>query len=234
MDYRDAPVDSWWRLMTGGEPEQVTRNTASLQVVAEGPFSIGRLALAVSPGRVDWAISSLPPSPGQQWPTVGTWPQCIQEFIPAVLEWLPAFTSMVRLAFGAVVVLPVPDRAKGYRILESALSDLRIQLPEGISDFLLQLNQPLTPSSSPGMTINRVTRWSVALLAPVWVQVAITPNAPGNISVDTSRPQTSAVRVELDFNTPADWSQPIALEQAQGLVPELTRLAAEYVRERIK
>jgi hypothetical protein len=235
LDYRKAPVDQWWRLAAKADPDQVSITAASLHAVAEGPFSKGRLTLAASPGRVDWQQGpSTPPTDHDQWLSIGNWPECIQEFIPPLLEWLPTFTPINRLAFGAVVVSSIPDREAGYRVLESALSELQLKLTPDMSDFLLQFNRPVPSQRGPaGMAINRLSRWSVALLQPIWVQVAVTGASPPTVSTDRSRAESHAVRIELDFNTAAGWSQNIADEQSRALLTELTQSAIEFLEERL-
>lgn len=238
-DHLQVPVDAWWHAITGSSPEQIARSGANtFSALAEGPFSNGRLAVAASPGRVDCQLApALPTAAPREWPNLGTWPECLDALVSPVRAWLPAIQPIARLAFGVIIAKSVADRPTGYRQIESALSELQIRLPSDLSDFLIQLNRPIAASHAPGMTINRLSRWGVALLAPVMIQLAVvlpnvqmqTPQADAGLT----RQQLHALRVELDFNTAAEWTQPIAPESAQALLDELTDLARNYVTDHL-
>lgn len=231
MDYRELPIDQWWRSVADAEPEQVGRNTATSMAVAEGPFSVGRLSVtAGQPGRVDFNWLPMGSGSPTRWPSVGDWPDSIQTFVPKVTKWLPQYPSPIhRLAFGATVSSSVPDRSSGYRILEAALKDLRVKLPSDLTDFLLQFNLPLASRLGPdGMLINRLARWGVAKLAPLFFQVGLAPPMLPQIA------ESSAVRIELDFNTPAEWLRPISIDQAHGLLKEMPQMSVDYLAERLQ
>jgi hypothetical protein len=93
------------------------------------------------------------------------------------------------------------------------------------------------------MRINQLGRWGVALLAPVWVQIQVaqTPMPmPMPMPMqevfgsDASRPSSYGLRVELDFNTSAEWTQGLTPTEAQDLTEELRQLAVKYVGTRIR
>jgi hypothetical protein len=233
MDYRELPIDQWWKLVADAEPEQISKNSTVSMAVAQGPFSTGQLAVTASqPGRVDFSwLPVASPSP-VRWPSVGDWPACIQAFVPKVAKWLPQYPSPIhRVAFGATVSSPVPDRSSGYRALESALDDIGLKLPGDLSDFLIQFNLPLASRSGPdGMVINRLARWGVAKLAPIFFQVGLSSPTP----IFPQIAEVSAVRIELDFNTPAEWLQAISIDHGRDLLREMPQMSIDYLAERLQ
>jgi hypothetical protein len=177
------------------------------------------------------------PSPDGQWPSFGTWPNCVSGFVEPLLKWIPQFQPILRFAFGAVVVLPVTDRASGYRQLESSLGELKVRIPEDVTDFLLQFNRSIAaPNGPPGMTINRIFRCGVAVLAPLRVRIATTPSGPPLTTFDPNAEHSklTALRIEVDFNTAPEWSQAITIDQAETLTRDLPQLAINGIEELIK
>jgi hypothetical protein len=83
FDYRSAAVGTWWSEIVGDEPEQEGKSTVNAQSVAEGPFRSGRLAVVVTPGRVDWLFSAANPlgSETATWPAIGPWPDAVGEVL---------------------------------------------------------------------------------------------------------------------------------------------------------
>lgn len=235
-DLRQVPIDEWWKRATGADPAQVTRNVAMAQLAAEGQFADGRLSVVVTPGRIDWQVSSVP-ARAPEWPRLGPWPDYIPRLVNPVKDWLGSFGVTNRIAFGAVVVGIVDDRDTGYRAVEAALSDLGLKLPSlEVTDFLLQFNKPIDSREGPtGLLLNRLSRWSVAVLKPVIYQVMIGgAGAPPIPPEPTSHPDSHAVRVELDFSTQADWSRQLTAEQGRSLLDELVSRAIDYLKERVK
>lgn len=235
LDYRQMPVDQWWRSVADAEPENVAKNIANMHAVAEGPYSAGRLSVTVGVARVDWTLSPLPSSSPSHWPSVGDWPQGLHGFVSLLSNWFPHFvTPMNRLALGVAALCPVSDSDSGYRVLESALADIvHPKLPTDLSDFLLQFNRPVPSQHGPkGMVINRLGRWGAVRLAPVYVLVGTPP--PAGATKTATSPGSFAVRVELDFNTAFESSQDISIEHAKKLLDEMSQLAVSYVEERLK
>jgi hypothetical protein len=235
FDIRQIPLEEWWRAVGGGEPEQVARNLSNFQLTADGPYSKGRLFLGVTQGRADWQAT--PPTPtadGSAPPHFDAWPVSVGPFVQQISEWLPAFKSLRRLAFGAVLRVPVLDRSCGYKTIETALSELAIDLPDDLSDFLLQMNRPTQSTKLAGMTINRVSRWSVALFRQVWFQLTLSAAASTTVSSGLPDvPEDFAVRIELDFNTAAEWAEDLQGAKPAALLNELSESAIDYLMARI-
>ena len=236
LDYRQVPVDEWWRRVAGVNAEQVSRNAQSASAVAEGPFDKGRLAVVGLPGRVDWQLLPVA-ARAPEWPTVGEWPNYIPHFVEPVKAWLREFGVANRVAFGAVVIAIVQTRDEAYHAVEAGLSDLKLKVGSSeVSDFLLQFNKPVPSRHGPqGMVLNRLARWSAAVLKPVTLQLSIGTNPPMIAPMpEASQTELHAARIELDFNTMPDWSGQLASEQAAELFDELVRVAIDYVGERLR
>ena len=237
-DPSQAPVDAWWRQVTGVEPEQTLRNRAKGQATAIGDFDGNRLAVTAEVMRVDWQIAPAavsPESPVFSFPAVGMWPDTAASFLGRLSPWLSEYPAK-RLAIGTVVVQTTESKASGYAALEYALRDFGIRLPKDTSDFMLQANAVTTSAVEPGLQINRLAKWSVAMVAPIWMEFTVAPGTVASVSqanTITGEGQ-SFVRAEIDFNTAGDRTEPFTVDVARGLFDELRRLGEAYIDDRMK
>jgi hypothetical protein len=106
---------------------------------------------------------------------------------------------MLRLAFGAALVIEVPNPASGYELLvRRYLSHLGLNTQD-ISDLVYQINRPRAAAAGvPGLRINRLTKWSVATY-----QIMVVPVGPGPLELQPRPTEMYASNLELDINTDA-------------------------------
>ena len=219
---------SWWKDLVG-EP-------AAAKIVQprigghqeEGPFENRKLVLRVEPIRIDWLLAPLDEGTlaAATIPTVGSFPESLNLFVPLMFRWFQAETCppAQRLAFGATVLLPAGDTQEGYRQI-SAYLPFQFDA-EGSSDFSYQINRPRNSLSGiSSLRINRLSKWSV-------MRVVLGTLAFGPASVGYSARQMHHVcRLELDINTTPDFPGELSREQLPQVFQELVRFAKEIVEK---
>jgi hypothetical protein len=218
---------TWWSDLTGAQPEnRVSRpGTGELQDV--GPFENRVLVLSHQPGRVDWVLTLPAPTPDDD-PTearsIGFFPEILNVFLPLMSRWLEKSPPVVRIAFGAVLLEPVPDKPSGYRRLSEFLQTVRID-PEGSEDFLYQINRPRTSALRiDNLVINRLSKWSVSL----YQRLGLGFGLPSLQAIQSfSSAPLYACRIELDISTPAVSTGELTHGRLVELYRELVDLAVE-------
>lgn len=220
-DYR------WWAALVGEPPESTINRPRESARRDEGPFNGGRLINDIRPIRIDWLLT---PSPEQvveavDLPSVGFLPKILDSFVNLMVHWFELETcpSLVRLAFGAIVFHPIETKAAGYRQLAAYLPYVQLD-SETASDFFYQINRP-RPSQSgiPGLTVNRLSKWSIA--AGKRVELLLQPVPQARSIGDDSY----ACKLELDTNTHQTRRDELPHDSLRPLFLELVDLAKEIV-----
>ena len=130
-----------------------------------------------------------------QFPTIGSLSDVSEPLSNVVKEWLDVCPPINRLAWGATLVKPISDAKAGYEEILQYLPDLKLS-PTGISDFFYQINRPRESTSSVGIKINRLSKWSIMQVGTVRI------NAGSNVDVVPVKEQRyDACKLELDINT---------------------------------
>lgn len=219
---------NWWSDLFAEPPDATSARPKSKQKREEGQFGEGKLVLVVQPERIDWLFTTS----DKEWnmgetPTVGSFPESLKEFSRLIEKWL-GFNNcppMQRLAFGAVLSLPVKSRQEGYRQISEYLP-FNLD-PDGSSDFMYQINRPRDSESGiAGLRVNRLSKWSVAttywMKSQLLLGLASAVHFPG--------PQLHSCRLELDINTVPDFKEELAQEQLPSLFQELVNFGKEIVK----
>lgn len=224
-----APIaaSTWWKDLVGEEPETRVLQPRRGGHQEEGVLDNGKLVLVIQPARVDWlfTVADAHRMEGQSIPAIGLLPQALDTFRQLMLRWFALETcpSLIRLAFGTVLLQPVEDRPTGYRRLAAYLSSVTLD-PEGASDFLYQINRPRESTAGiTGLRINRLSKWSVALH-----ELAAFSFAPATVTMSTP---LVACRLELDINTAPDFQGELARPQLPHVFHELVHLGQEIASE---
>jgi len=220
--------DGWWRSVLGEEPEsQMSKRTGERR--EEGTFRGAILILNVSVGRIDWILrpklSKDEPSGG--FPAIGGFAETCAHFRELMHRWFPLSPPLERLAFGAVVVLPVANKAEGYTRLARYLPAVQLDAAEDSSDFLYRINRP-RPSRSkiPNLRINRLSAWSVVEIHTQQVELSSPLQRPKFIQGEPA----FTCRVELDVNTAPKFDGQFSNKVCTELFDELLDLAGEILQ----
>lgn len=190
-----AVGQSWWRTVTGQEPETAINRPQSGEYSEIGPFLNGQLELKVAFNRADWILSyPLIGMPGAPEPS-GTLVSTLREFAFAVSKWTAGKpVSANRVALGSVAYVPVESIEEGNRVAGRYIPYMDLTKVSDLTDFLVQLNTPYRSKVIESARINNVTKWAV-LGRQVF---AIGPTGMPQIKNDI------ALRSEFDMSTAAD------------------------------
>jgi hypothetical protein len=221
-----ANATGWWQELVGQPPEAHVARPRLSGFQDQGSFAGGSLVLSTQPIRIDWYLA--PPAPpeevqGPDVPSVGSLLESVPLFSEAMNRWLPLAPRIERLAFGAVAVMPVDTREEGYIRLSALLHELRID-PRGSTDLFYQINRPRASRLQiPNLRINRLSKWSVALVQRVTVIVGTDA-----VQQVTDREPVSVCRVEIDIST-TPFPGELPQDQVLALFDELADLGLEII-----
>ncbi len=222
----DIVTHNWWEELVGEPPVDVRSQPRMGSRQEGGPFARGKLVLNIEPIRIDWLYTNVS-DPNSPSVSVGPFEENLGLFQELVERWfnLETAPSAVRLAFGAILLAPAETREEGYRQLSPYLPfDLD---PVGSRDFLYQINRPRAPRSKiEGLSINRLTKWSV--MSSHEVLFAVTPDKSEQIGIEKVR---YACRLELDINTSPEFEGELSREEQSGTFRELVEIGTEIVLE---
>lgn len=220
----------WWTALMGEPVETKIIQQKLGEQREEGPFLSGTLINLLRPHRIDWLLSPTRDQIGEAmgFETIGSFLELTGPFVELMVRWLDSGMCPVlqRLAFGAILILPVDSRTTGYRKLSPYLPSVTLD-PEGSSDFTYQINRPRDSSSGiAGLKVNRLSKWSVAStrLLGFLVEPELSPG------VDRGE-EYFACRLELDINTAPGRQEPIPQNQLGRVFKELVELGREIVTE---
>ena len=213
-----------WESIGGTEPEMQSSKPKQGERLESGPFEGGKLLLQVQPDRIDWLYVPDRAKESETEPPE-SFLASIDRFSKPMNRWLHDYPSAPRIAFGAVLNLPVKDREEGY----SRISEF---LPfsvdaEASSDFLYQINRFRESKTIQGLRINRLSKWSVGILMMQMVHFS-TPDRGVTLFPEGDRHRC---RIELDINTQPGFPEVISGDGLPALFAELVHLGKEIVRE---
>lgn len=196
----------------------------------EGQLRDGVLAKQVQPGRIDWLLLEPPREEPvvTGLPVIGPFTKLLDPFVQLMLRWLKLETcpTMQRLAFGAVLFIPVKNLAAGYRQLSAYLPSVELD-PEGSSDFIYRINRPRKSTSEiADLAVNRLSKWDIAVSKLVGFQIGV--HSPPEISEGR---EYFACHLELDVNSAPRAQGLLDKEQLPHLFQELVDLGKEIARE---
>lgn len=224
--FEDSSFDpaNWWADVTGEQPDQVTTKPSEGSYLAQGDQNNGSLQLSVELVRIQWTLG---PSPSQEqddtWqvPTIGDMAQ-ISWFVQLVKKWLAVAPPMSRLAFGTVLLDVVDEVKDGYARLDKLLPSISID-SDKMRDFLYQVNRRRGSEKSAGVDVNRLSKWSVASISPMTIQIQ------GGQSLVRSKAgdPVFATRLELDINNVPAAEHSFEGNAAIKLFDELVELGLE-------
>jgi hypothetical protein len=213
----------WWTKLVRQPPESTSSQPRERLQKEVGSYQNAKLELTVEPLRIDWRYMTEETQQGAMVSdaTLGAFPDAVDRFTELMNGWL-AFEdvpSLVRLAFGAVLLQPQPDREGPYQLLARYLPFLDLTSSE-VSDLVYQINRRRDSNTPiPGLRLNRLGKWSA-------IQFTTFTVSPITKSVETSEP-THACRLELDVNSAPDFSGEFDRDVLPALFKELVGLAKE-------
>jgi hypothetical protein len=218
-------TEKQWQTVTG-QDEAESRTQVPGGRAYSGPALGGYLLLTYSGNRTDCVLSPTPDKRGDLQ-SVGPWRPASETFSECTQRLLVELGKpIVRLAFGAVLLLREENREAGYRRLDDLLTSVTIK--PGMRDFNFRVNWPRRSTVIEGLTINRLTSWAVVRIA----QAAITLGPAGLPQFQSQTEVTGEfVRLEIDNNTAAGQEKPFDQAQLAAIYGELISLADEVAQK---
>jgi len=202
---------NWWRILTGAEPETVTTRSAVAEHSESGPYGEGRLEMKVTFNRVDWMYTPVP-VPGPTVPAIGAADEMLHALEGPIAQWLAAAeTPFVRLAYGPTMLRKVDNIVEANKVAQAYLPFLQFDAAVA-RDVFNQINFPIQSAAVDGLTLNRVSKVMSAVAQVI------------NINVGQPVPKietTTYSRVELDFSSQTDRSEPLSVENQTALLSEM-------------
>lgn len=224
----EVAADRWWsELLTEPAEAKVTLPRVG-RYEERGKLGNGFLVLRAQSGRIDWLLTVSQrralEEPGI--PSLGPFPEAIRGFLDATSRWLelPDIPQIQRLAFGATLVHPTESAAEAQNFLTPMLPSLRIA-SEHTSDLTFQINRPRKSAVSSGITVNRLSRWSVVAYSIMTMEVASQP------SLGVLNEQRFAAQLQTDVNTAADLKGELPRTILRRHLQELVDLGQEIAEK---
>jgi hypothetical protein len=219
-----------WSQVTGQPPaEKITRIRLGAQREL-GPILGGILITDLQPNRIDWVLTSAeerePTETG--FSTIAAFSELLPPFVELMIKWLNSSScpSLQRLAFGAVLIIPIDTKDEGYHKLSTYLPGVQLD-PKDSFDFLYQINRPRkSVSKTEGLFINRLSKWSVSKVQRLQLSVRPTSDV-----LSSNIPPYFACRLEVDINTSQDFKGPLPQRLLPNIFQELADLARQIAEK---
>lgn len=217
----DISSINWWEKVTGESPETrtVQPRTGRLHEVGRIKGDFCNLSLECQPQRIDWLFTPIIAENQEltSFPSFASLSDALRLYEELLFLWLDQCPSVNRLAFGAMLSQTVENREAGYLRLTSFLPAVTLDA-ERSTDFSYQINRPRASRNVKGLEVNRLSRWSVAALSGMMIQVT---GEQVSARVIESSQKLSACRLELDINTSPQFKGALSNDTLPTLVKEL-------------
>lgn len=216
----EIDLSQLWEDAVGSPPDQVQSRPKEKTMQCLGRFKENDLRLIGGPDRLDWHLRPLDNSQspeGAEPPTLGSFSNALDLFQPTVERWPTGNSTIIRLAFGAVLSIRARDMNSSYEELARFLPNIQLDYSDAI-DFLYQINRRRQSKVVQEISINRLSKWSVTQ------SVLLAINLGNNVQ---SQKTHFLCRLELDINTVVKQEHQIPDEKVKSLFMELIDLGRE-------
>jgi len=222
-----AKQPNWWEEITSEPPDKKTSHPKEGFFQDEGIYRGSNLILSINPFRVDWILRAYVNDPDLGLPIIGDLINIEKIFFELIETWLDISNPIKRIAFGAILLNPVQSITDGYKKISEFLPSVDID-ENNSSDFLYQINRSRKSSIIDDLTINRLSKWSVAEINALLFEV----NQDDKLSTKPFQGSRSiACRMELDINTSQHLSIALEKERLKPLLAELASLGNEIAEK---
>ena len=229
VDREVPPSTPWWDDFIGEPPESEKSRPREGIYRQTGTFENGILNLNRAPGRIDWFYSNKPSEDEGDIATLGSLTSAQSEFCTLINQWIPVCPPISRLAFGAVLILPVANRKEGYQTLQELLPAVKLDI-ENSADFFYQINRPRkSTTSSSDLEINRLSKWFVQQHMIIGIEIGSRSASVTQHKIPEN--QTTVCKLELDVNTSPEFARDLDPKERPALFQELVDLSSEIARE---
>jgi hypothetical protein len=217
-----AILERDWQIMTG-QQEAASRTAIPGGRTFSGKFADGQLALSQNGPRVD--VMLFDPGPERaaepRFPDIGKWSEVSSTFSAAVEKWLSGTEfPIVRVAFGAVLVIETTSRKEALTMLSGLLESVNVDA-ERMKEMLFIVNWDQESAVHRGARINRITNWTVVRTTQNLMQLA------GDKITISDIGRHHALRLEIDHSTSEESVDPMDPSTVIPTFRELLLMARE-------
>lgn len=215
VDISAVSAEKMWETCIGKTPDETRIQRSGIET-REAEYANGRIFLIKQVDRVDWRYH-MQPEESEEPPAlsiIGSIDSELSVVTDLARNWINSGTvsPINRLAFAGVLLYPVESVTAGYEILQRLLPSLNL---ENVKDLNYQVNRPRMSSAIDGLSINRLSRWNV-IRSHIFAAV---PSV--SLRFRSTADEVVASRLELDINSAAEQTQPIAARSLVSLFDEL-------------
>lgn len=226
-----SPIDpesaNFWTSIIDHPPAERRMQPQQQLAVEHGPCLTGQLSVQTRPNRCDWRLTPSPPNQPRDLITLGSFPSTLPDFQALSNNWLTQCPPINRIAFGTVLLSPCDNLSEAYARLSCLLPNITID-PNNTHDLLYRINRRrFSTAGIPDLLINRISTWTVTQIIDTLVELS--PVSPNTASVHATTTHT-VCRLELDINTIAEQTTPLAPSLLTNTFDELVNLANEIVK----
>jgi hypothetical protein len=226
----DLDVSTLWGLLGAGPAGQIVQQPALRTSQASGTTKLSgkdvQLSLQVTADRLHYWVNEIPARgpDAHGLLVVGEFLTVLPDFVARAVNLLRShgFPETKRIAFGAVLLNPVPNLYEGQRQLSNLLPNIGID-PEHSTDVFFQINRPrLVEAGADSLKVNRFSKWSVAQLLRFNVQMV-----GQNVGAPAGVVSVFATRLEIDIHSDETRTGALPRDFAVDLFPKLVELGVE-------
>jgi len=210
----------WWEDLIKEEPENKINYPKRGIYQTIGPFNEGVLTSNIEPFRIDWFFDSILDK--EKKSTIGSFYEALDCFLPLMSQWFEHINDIPirRLAFGAILHMPVENRKKGYEVMSKYLHNITLDI-ENSSDLFYQINRPRDSKIINDLIINRLTKWQVISL--ISGQIPLEQTKLGYVPIM----EDYSCQLELDINSSNSFKDLIPYKKTKGIFEEFVELGKE-------
>lgn len=215
-----AAQKNWWQMAIGSPPSAISTRPAQMEHQEVGNFEDAELAMANRFNHVEWMLRSQPSPPvSGKLPSLGSGDGALHRIDEPMLRWVQeSGLTFQRLAFCPIFFRPADNLVEATQVAARYFPGFN---GAEVEDLGGQFNIPKQSEALPDVRINRILKIATG-------QVQTFTIGPSPIPVVESKFVT---RVELDFNTAFQRSEPIPIDVFPALLAELQREAVKAVSE---
>jgi hypothetical protein len=213
-----------WTLATSTIPEADDNRPREGIRRQAGPFEDGQLEILIAANRIDWIMAPRADQNAIPQPYFATLDRAMQVFVASGQQWLQIGPpSVIRLALGAVLLMPGTDKVETYQKLKDMLKAVHVD-PIHSSELFYQINWPRQSKVIPELKLNRLTKWAPIVIRAHSLQL-------GGVGLQPL-PGSGAhyCQLECDHNTAEEHVEPFGPTQVDELFQELCKLAIDNAR----
>lgn len=219
--------EAHWKAITG-QDEADNRIALPGGKQYSGKFLDAAFLLGFTGSRCDVVATTeeivVEPDKEAKLPVFGEWKALSTTFAERLIPFVRDFEfPIIRIAFGAVVLMPAGSKEEAYKMLARYISSVKID-PVNMRELSFRVNWPRPSTAMQGLELNRITNWAAIYTTRGLMQVMGPEMVFG-----TAGPELHAARLEIDHNTSPTHKEPFEPGVRVPILEELIAMARDNV-----